>query len=496
MQNRRSLAVLLAPLVVLLIGASSLVGCIEPREPTVFQSIANNGMEEQGRFLLGTALDAWAGSVDAEHYSTSTKGTNAAGRAVTLAITRGSILSAVGGEAIHNVVLTGGPAAAPVKVRISVVEQEPPNLPTLTLTKVQLEVQQGTAWVPGPCGTGLAIPLAGVFRRDGLHVATINRLTFACHQEGVAAKCADWGYPPGTDAGDQIWRTHQACTRMARADICSNGRSNTRNATRIWFFDTIAGNAIPDATEALVAQPITTWPPPPSTYYFEAFWRAGSEHVGCLSKLRWQAAMPGALCNGQLPDPRLPPGSDGVSDACEGITIEDAIADRQAILFNKTQYSDLALGLWTAQLPDGGRDTTTTVRGFVGGGAIPTVHPFSEHVGEIYQPLRSEAFLLRVPPADRDPQEYVEVATFVDARGERVLARRSDPDFGPGSGYTFEFNEGYAFLEPQEGFRAALWIWHNPTTGDRVSLTSPVPPTPGYQKVKLVGFITDLDPIP
>ena len=50
--------------------------------------------------------------------------------------------------------------------------------------------------------TGWAIPLAGFYDDRARHQATNDRLSFACQDEGVGAKCLYWGYPPGTDPND------------------------------------------------------------------------------------------------------------------------------------------------------------------------------------------------------------------------------------------------------------------------------------------------------
>lgn len=470
--------------------AAALTACnVAPPEATQFPSVANNGMEDQGRFLLGATLDSWPGAVPGEHFSVSTQALTAAGLRATLSIPSAALLAST--KPIVDLELTGGPAATPVRLRINLITQVPPLRPTLT--KVRLEQWSGTGWTLGPCGAALAIPLAGVFQRDGLHVARADRITFACDEEGVSAKCADWGYPPGPTAGGIIWDTHQACTRMARSDICSDGIPHTRSHTRIWFYDTIRNNAIPDAVQELVQQPLDVWPPPPDIYYFEAMWRPGIAHAGCLSKLRWQALRVGALCGGLLPDPRTPSNSDGIADVCEDVSIEDAIEDGGAILFNKTQYSDLALIVWRTERPGGFVDYTTTVRGFIGGGNQETVHPFWEHVGDVYQPLAPEAYLMRVPPVGVGETEYAAVSTFVHPGGDRVLARTADPLFGPDSGYVREFDEGFVLVAGRDGARAELWIWRSPVTGDRVAITGYSTPPGGYMRERFVGFITDPD---
>lgn len=463
-----------------------------PPEPTYTSGIVNNGMEEQSRFLLGEELDGWAGYDRKDHFSVSNRAQTEQGQAVMLAIRNGAALTTTPKVPIQKLVLTGGTDASPVILRITEVARVPADS-TITQLFVELKYPTGE-WGPAPCGNDLAVPLAGVFSRNGLHELEHGRLTLACLDQGVAAKCTEWSYRAGADPTTLSWETHQACTRMARADICSAGRSHTRNATRIWFYDTIPDNNIPDAVDVVLAEPLTSWPPPPNVYYFEAMWRAGSDHAGCLSKLRWQALMPGALCNGLLPDPRTGFNNNGIADYCEGSSVEDAIELGGAILFNKTQYNDLALGLWVAERPNGRHDYTTTVRGYVGGPGDPTIHPFHERPNApVFQPVRHEAFLMRVPPTNLTPQQYAAVATFVHTTsGDRVLARKDDPMLGPGSGYVVDFDEGFVTNEPVDGSTTPLFLWRH-ANGDQVSTTGTTAPL-GYQKMRLVGYVADPDP--
>lgn len=468
------------------------LGACHPEAPVATHTgINNNGMEEQGRYLLGEEIDGWAGSVTGEHFSISTRATTTSGQVVTLTIPQGAQLKTSPAVPIQKLLLTGGPAGKPVTLRITEVARVPAD-PTITQLLVEKQYEDGR-WGPVPCGNNLAVPLAGVFTRAGLHEQVQGRLTLACLRDGVAAKCTEWAFRAGPNPDTDVWRTHQACTRMARADICGTGRSHTRNSTRIWFYDTIEDNGIPDAVDSQLVEPLTQWPPPPDRYYFEAMWRPGDDHAGCLSKLRWQALMPGALCNGLLPDPRGPGGS-GLAGYCEGASVEDAIETGGALMFNRTQYSDLALSLWAADRTNG-RDFTTTVRGFRGGPADPTIHPFWEHAGNSYQPIRHEAFLLRVPPSNLMPQQYAPVATFRNTvSNDRVLARRDDPLIGASGNYVVEFDEGFVTTEPLDGSRTALYMWHHPVSKDLVATTGLNGPTPGHVRMHLIGYVADPDP--
>lgn len=470
----------------------ALGGCdIEPRLATNFPSVANNGMEDQGRFLLGLTLDTWPGFAQGEHFSVSVQARTSINRNVVLQVTAPALIQSA--LPLLNAELTGGSPAAPVKLRIAAVKPIPTVSPTMT--QLLLQRYDGTAWVAGPCGDKLAIAIPGVFQRDGLHVENAGRLTLACLEEGVAAKCTDWGLPSGSSEREALWATHQACTRMARADFCSVGEPHTRAHTRIWFYDTLPGNAIPDAVDELELEPLTSWPPDSSKYYFEAFWRGDDGHAGCLSKLRWAGLREGALCGGAIPDPRTSSNSDGLADACEDISLDTAIAEGGALMFNKTQYSDLALWLWERELPSGAHEYASTVRGFVGKPA-EMVHPFWEKVGDVYWHKYPEAFLMRVPPVGMLPSEYAAVSTFFNAAtNDRVLARDDDPRFAPDKGYVHEFDEGFVLEAPRDGARAALWLWYNAAAKDYVALTGQPQGLVGtyVRQPGVIGYLTDPD---
>lgn len=478
--------------------AAALPGCdiapreIAPNEEPIAIALENNGMEDQGRFLLSAILDEWPGSSEDEHFSLSTQARGSGGRLFSMQVLPPALIKSP--LPLLNAELTGGPAAAPVKLRVIRVKQEPAVAPTMT----QLELQRydGTTWVEGPCGSGkLAIAIPGVFRRDGLHVENASRLTLACLDEGVAAKCTGWGLPSGSSSQDERWDTHQACTRMARADVCGVGQSHTRSHTRIWLYDTLSNNSVPDAVDELVVEPLAGWPPDPSKYYFEAFWRSGEDHAGCFSKFRWAGLREGALCGGLLPDPRLSNDNDGIAEACEDIEIQDAIDEGGALMFNKTQYNDLALWVWYRERPNGTHDYTSTVRGRVDRPAQMT-HPFWETEGNAYQKRYPEAYLMRVPPEGMLPSEYASVSTFYNAaKRDRVLARDGDARFAPSRGYVREYHEGYVLVAPRDGARAALRLWYNAATDDYVTLTGEPQGLPGTYAAlpDILGYLNDPD---
>ncbi len=93
-----------------------------------------------------------------------------------------------------------------------------------------------------------AIPIANYWNyTTGARIDDPSVVTFAC-RGAVLAKCVEWGYAPWhtgvrCNAGNQGCATvslkehHQACTRMARADYCGDGRSYTFDSTPIDLYD-------------------------------------------------------------------------------------------------------------------------------------------------------------------------------------------------------------------------------------------------------------------
>lgn len=90
---------------------------------------------------------------------------------------------------------------------------------------------------PGPDGIAMAFPLAGTWTRQGRHE---DKPTFilTC-TAGAIGKCVRFGYKPWktTPEGVSLWASHEACTRMVRADYCGDGRSWTKDGTPIDLYD-------------------------------------------------------------------------------------------------------------------------------------------------------------------------------------------------------------------------------------------------------------------
>lgn len=121
---------------------------------------------------------------------------------------------------------------------------------------------------------------------------------------GVVAKCYRWGYRPWA-APSTLPSAMAACTRMARADYCGDGRSFTKNGTTINLWDTL-----PDAGYTRIQR--WEWAPPDPVLGpidFEAAWQP--DGARCLSHWRWDELVPNAttMCPAKLwpPDAGPPP---------------------------------------------------------------------------------------------------------------------------------------------------------------------------------------------
>jgi hypothetical protein len=119
----------------------------------------------------------------------------------------------------------------------------------------------------------LAVP--GVWDESGARGEKKGKFTFAC-ENGAIAKCVEWGYKPwATKGGRSLAELHQACTRMARADYCGDGRSHTREDNLIDMYDGL--NVLTRATESSAAWDV-------KRASFEAAWSA--EGATCMSRTR------------------------------------------------------------------------------------------------------------------------------------------------------------------------------------------------------------------
>ncbi|MDY7227612.1 ADYC domain-containing protein [Hyalangium rubrum] len=120
-----------------------------------------------------------------------------------------------------------------------------------------------------------ALAVSSLWDESGASKAVPGRFTFAC-ENGAITKCVRWGYKPWASRdGQPLADLHQACTRMARADYCGNGRSHTHQDTTIDMYDRLG---MLTRTHEASAE----WDPARAS--FEAAW--GPDGATCLARTR------------------------------------------------------------------------------------------------------------------------------------------------------------------------------------------------------------------
>lgn len=122
---------------------------------------------------------------------------------------------------------------------------------------------------PGPDGLAMGFPLAGTWTATGRHVPSKTAFSLTC-TSGANGKCVRMGYKPWkkTTAGVPLWKYHQACTRMMRADYCGDGRSYTVEGRLVNIYDRLGVQ--------LLDRSLSTT--------FEAAW--GPDGAICVRKIR------------------------------------------------------------------------------------------------------------------------------------------------------------------------------------------------------------------
>jgi ADYC domain len=490
---------LLARLIGLAAPCAALAACVdmaaEASDPApdlatiVSLEIGDDGLgvydiEPQGRWLVGSELDVPpftpAGSTAHFYVDRATKD----GKPIPLGVIAGATLASgahVGTDPWFNgVVVSNGTIQLQLQLHQNPLARPAPG--AITLVRL-LRRSTGTAFDTNVCGPeGTALPLAGWFRTDGLHMAEPGRITFACNN-AAAHKCTVWGYPAGPAPG-LPWDANQACTRMTRADYGANGESHTRMETAIMIADSIPGaNGLPTST---MLGDVQRWPPDPERFFFEAAWFAGTRRPWCLSKVRWNSIPVGGYPGMGMSDPRMDP----LAKHCEDITVEDIVASG-ALTFVASQYSDLALMTWRAETA-GGPDFVTTVRGYHAVVETQIVRPFSDY--HSYSYVNTVGFLLRKPPGSIiDPAtELVAVHMFREIGVDRmVLAAANDGRFA-GTHIREPVREGYVLAWERSG-TIPFRLYRHAGTGDYLSTTDNRIPD-GYGWVANIGWVMAPEP--
>jgi len=337
---------------------------------------------------------------------------------------------------------------------------------TAGVTRYQLMHHTATGAVTPYCvdGSG-AVPLKGRWTSTGLHVDD-NLISFAC-PDAVAFKCTDWGYIAGNAPGSDAWNHHQACTRMARADYCGDGKPHTFDETRIVIRDMYPG-AEPNLDNPNI-DPLVVSPPPPAppdNFWFEAAWTASIPPAKCLSKVRWASMPLDGPCPGVLDDPRTINGA----LYCEDIWPDGITPDGSTLLWNSSMVGQMYLNRWT----NGSGQQLVTVRGWHDPqhGDDPPYPNYTNYRGAI-------GLLMRNPPGSIPPTDLSQIDS---QRNPTTLDRYVGfPDVG----YNDQGFEGSVYKYAAAG-RLPLYLYVNGT--DRVTSTAPPPGFPAAPAAML-GYI-------
>ena len=436
----------------------------------------HQGMESQGRTLLGKFVDAF-GPTMPDHANVLTDAVDADGNAITIELAGGASLRSgdhVGFDPYFNGVILQVDQGGQLMLETARGGTD------LAFYKLQYRPTPSDPWMD-PCVDpdgntfGDAVPYAGTWSRAGLHSTTPGRISFAC-DGGVAYKCATWGFLAGSDDSSLAFRANQACTRMARADYCANGHSHTREGTLIKIFD-LAGVIGPPTPDDLKG--VAHWAPNPDNYFFEAAWNAGDQPVTCLSRLRWQSL------------PII--GEDGDGNACPNAIVHDPrtsaaqfCEDMQftgtdgPLLFDASSYNDLELHIW-----QDGTDLASTVQGYFEPTGV-TQQPFPAG-GVALTHLARDGMLLRKIPAHPLGQ-LVEVHLYANGTDTYIAEAASPP-----VGYTDLTFEGYVYKDRPNAKFISFDLFTNPTTGDNIS-TAVKPAPASYSFVRTIGWIAPPEP--
>ena len=398
-------------------------GCTDQvAEPVeVFKGPAPLYEEElQGRWLLGSVPDRLS-APGADHVSVLADTANGhrasvAGGSLIVRDANGALVAAGADQALVGLVLI---AADGTEVQIAAAATDP-NVGG-PVYQLQYKSKAG-AWTDYCANGDVAVAMQGTWTATGFH-RNDNNISFGC-SDGTTFKCFTWGYVPGP-AASTAWDAHQACTRMARADVCGDGTPHTREETPIVIRDYLAGYH--DApTDVPALRHAATFPAPPDRHFYESAWTAG-ENIGavCLSRIRW-ASLPVGGC-ASLPDPRITAGA----KYCEDMS-NDELLLANALLANASKTQDMYLHRWKNPATS---DVVSTVRGFYSDGPDRVI-PFPGYT----EYLGSDGILLRNLPGSLEPSDVIEV--FSTGALDRVLLpdatlTRADPSF-----------EGYLLAQP------------------------------------------------
>jgi hypothetical protein len=390
-----------------------------------------DGMQTQGRYLLGEDFDVRGGAD--RHFAVTTTATGRDGRSYIASMFGTAMQVSPAGMPWQTVDPThlelvfpgvdGGALrlGAPTQARDGLVSY-----------RIEVQSKPNGRWEDVCAGTA-ATPVVGTFGRDGLHHDE-DAITFGCFVSAIS-KCVRWGYPPTDGPGGPLWDHFQACTRMTRFDLCSDGTSHTMDGTQISFRDQIEATPTPAPPDHFSSP--TVWPPPTETFFYEAAWRGGDRPARCLARDRWDHLALGGPCEDKLPDPRVHP----EAQSCEDL-LDDVDGDDDVLLFSASRFGDLAMHRWQI-----GDDLISTIMGhyFAPESGRPTEVPF-EGGTILYHGI--DGLLLRTRPDSIDEADLVPIHLWKSIGNDDRVVTTED---GRPQGHSHESPQGYILREAREG---------------------------------------------
>ncbi|MBZ4416038.1 ADYC domain-containing protein [Myxococcus sp. RHSTA-1-4] len=234
------------------------------------------------------------------------------------------------GDVVGTVLQGTASDGQPVEVAICGAEPSPED-PELVWYRIEAWNAVSQEW-ENPCLADGRVPapralaVRGVWDGSGARRDAPGKLTLAC-ETGAISKCVRWGYKPWAERdGKSLADLHQACTRMARADYCGNGRSHTRDNTVIDLYDGLGVQS--RTTESSAAWDM-------ARAAFEAAW--APDGAACLARTRDGRAMETILqeCPGRFRTGAAVDLGDG--DRCT--VRREGMSPGTALLRNRSQCS-------------------------------------------------------------------------------------------------------------------------------------------------------------
>ncbi|RKG82652.1 ADYC domain-containing protein [Corallococcus terminator] len=365
-----------------------------------------------------------------------------------------------------------------------------------------------------PTGTGFALAVPNAWSTSGDLLQNPNYFTFACAPSnqgtagkpffvggGVIAKCIDWGYAPWageSSTTDTFAREyHQLCTRMAVADYCGEGKSNTLDGTPLSFMGPQAAAAI--SIQGKLPEQLGT-----TGHSLEAVWTmdaCGLARPVCLGKRRWDTLSTEGTCldaDLHIPETKV---------SCEMLNLSQ-LGDRMLVSYSP--FLDRALVTFKRGTTE--YITTTAVQGFPGESAGGTelggfhlMPGMGDTAPSTFEPLRVEGPILAATLTTELKQR---MEAFIKplyrcttSSGRKLLTDSKVCDSAPG--YTLKSIAGDGGLEgfvyssvdtTSAGQRRPLKLWRHATQAGVFATMTEAPA--GFIFVRDLGYLPAVGQLP